>query len=205
MASHGFPPTRSGRCNTLSSKPELRDRALRQRDAIDAGFRSRADAAIARRVAPLLAGLAPSGLAAYVAMRSEVDPTPIVAEARKLGAAIALPAVLPGGGLVFRRYGRDDPLVPGGFGTRVPRSGAPEIVPDVIIVPLVGFDRHGTRIGYGKGHYDRTIGTLRQRGAEPVLIGVAFSAQEVDTIPHEPHDVRLDLIVTEAEILDFRT
>lgn len=188
----------------MASKPELRDRALSRRDATDPDFRSRADAAIARRVAPLLAALAPRGLAAYVAMRSEVDPAPIVAEARKLGAVVGLPAVLPGGGLVFRRHERGDPLVPGGFGTRVPPAGTAEILPDVILVPLVGFDRNGTRIGYGKGHYDRTIAALRERGAAPVLIGVAFSAQEVETIPHEPHDVRLDVIVTEAETLDFR-
>lgn len=188
----------------MASKPELRERALRQRDATDADFRSRADAAIARRAAPLLAALSPRGLAAYVAMRSEVDPAPLVAAARKLGAVVGLPVVLPQGGLAFLRHERDDPLVPGGFGTLVPVAGAPEIVPDVIIVPLVGFDRRGTRIGYGKGHYDRTIGVLRQRGASPVLIGVAFSVQEVDTIPHEPHDIRLDVIVTETEILDFR-
>ena len=84
------------------------------------------------------------------------------------------------------------------------RDRAPEIVPDVIVVPLVGFDRHGTRIGYGKGHYDRTIAGLRAGGTAPVLIGVAFSAQEVETIPHEPHDVRIDVIATENEILDFR-
>ena len=70
------------------------------------------------------------------------------------------------------------------------------------VVPVVGFDRAGTRLGYGKGHYDRTIAALRARGRRPPLIGIAFSVQEVDTIPHEPHDVRLDLIVTENGILD---
>jgi 5-formyltetrahydrofolate cyclo-ligase len=67
---------------------------------------------------------------------------------------------------------------------------------------LVGFDTAGTRLGYGKGHYDRTIAALRARGLRPPLIGIAFSVQEVDTIPHEPHDVRLDLIVTENGIID---
>ena len=143
-------------------------------------------------------------LAAYVAMRSEVDPAAPIADSHARGVAIALPAVLPGGGLAFRRYAPGDPLVPGGFGTRVPVEAAPVLDPDMVLVPLVGFDRAGTRIGYGKGHYDRTIAALRARGRAPTLVGVAFSAQEVDTIPHEPHDVRLDLIVTEREILDFR-
>ncbi len=188
----------------MASKSELRDRALRQRDATHPEFRAGASAAIAARVLPLVANLAPRGLAAYVAMRSEVDPAAIVDGARKRGVAVGLPVVLSGGGLAFLRHEARDPLVPGGFGTRVPQAGAPEIAPDIIVVPLVGFDRHGTRIGYGKGHYDRTIAALRRRGIAPLLVGVAFSVQEVDTIPHEPHDVRLDLIVTEIETLDFR-
>lgn len=137
-------------------------------------------------------------------MRSEADPAPLVAAAHAHGIAIGLPVVLPGGGLVFRRYEPGHDLVPGGFGTRVPVDAAPAVEPDVVIVPLVGFDRAGTRLGYGKGHYDRTIAALRDRGVVPALIGVAFSVQEVDTIPHEPHDVRLDVIVTETETLDLR-
>lgn len=189
----------------MASKSELRARALERRDATGPDFRSRASAVIAARVVALLAGFAPRSLAAYVAMRSEVDPAAIVAAARDRGIAVGLPVVLPEGGLAFLRHEADDPLHPGGFGTSVPAAHAVPVEPEVIIVPLVGFDRSGTRIGYGKAHYDRTIARLRARGLAPVLIGVAFSAQEVDTIPHEPHDVRLDLIVTETEILDFRT
>ncbi len=136
-------------------------------------------------------------------MRSEVDPAAIVAAAHDRGIAVALPVVVPGG-LVFRRYEPGHVLVPGGFGTMIPVEAAPALDPDVIIVPMVGFDRHGTRIGYGRGHYDRAVAALRARGRDPALIGVAFSAQEVDTIPHEPHDIRLDAIVTENEILEFR-
>jgi 5-formyltetrahydrofolate cyclo-ligase len=188
----------------LASKSELRDRALRQRDATDPHYRSEASAAIAGRVWPLVVARRPGVLAAYVGMRSEVDPAPLVAAAHAAGILVGLPAVLPAGGLVFRRHEPGDLLVPGGFGTMVPPEAAPPVDPDVVIVPLVGFDRTGTRLGYGKGHYDRTIAALRARGLSPTLIGVAFSRQEVDTIPHEPHDVRLDVIVTETGILDPR-
>jgi 5-formyltetrahydrofolate cyclo-ligase len=186
----------------LASKSELRDQALRRRDATDPAFRTEASAAIAARAAPLFAALSPRRIAAYVAMRSEADPLPIVAAAHRLGAEIALPVIAPGATLVFRRYEPGHRLVPGGFGTMVPVEAAPLLDPDIIIVPVVGFDRSGVRLGYGKGHYDRTIAALRARGRRPPLIGIAFSVQEVDTIPHEPHDVRLDLIVTETEILD---
>ena len=135
-------------------------------------------------------------------MRSEVDPAPLADAAHADGITVGLPVVLPGGGLVFRRHEPGHVLVPGGFGTMIPVEAAPAIEPDVIVVPLVGFDRSGTRLGYGKGHYDRTIAALRARGRSPRLVGVAFSVQEVDTIPHEPHDVRLDVIVTETETLD---
>jgi 5-formyltetrahydrofolate cyclo-ligase len=186
----------------LASKSELRDRALRQRDATDPQYRAAASAAIAARAWPLVTARGPRVLAAYVAMRSEVDPAPLAAVAHADGITVGLPVVLPGGGLVFRRHEPGHVLVPGGFGTMVPVEAAPPVDPDVIIVPLVGFDRSGTRLGYGKGHYDRTIAALRARGLAPRLVGVAFSAQEVDTIPHEPHDVPLDVIVTETETLD---
>jgi 5-formyltetrahydrofolate cyclo-ligase len=186
----------------LASKSELRDQALRRRDATDPAFRAKASAAIAAHVAPLIAALAPQRIAAYVAMRSEADPMPIVEAAHRHGAEIALPVIAPGASLVFRRYEPGHTLIPGGFGTMVPVEAAPLLVPDLIIVPVVGFDTGGARLGYGKGHYDRTIAALRAHGLRPPLIGIAYSVQEVDTIPHEPHDVRLDLIVTENGILD---
>jgi 5-formyltetrahydrofolate cyclo-ligase len=188
----------------LASKSELRQQAMARRDATDAAYRSGASAAIASRAAPLIAALAPRSIAAYVAMRSEADPLPIVEAAHWQGIAIGLPVIAPGATLVFRRFEPGHTLLPGGFGTMVPVEDAPVVAPDLVIVPVVGFDRAGTRLGYGKGHYDRAIAALHARGRNPPLVGIAFSVQEVDSIPHEPHDVRLDAIVTENETLDFR-
>ena len=110
---------------------------------------------------------------------------------------------VPAGTIVFRRFMPGDTLVAGGFGTTFPSAQAPTVEPDVIILPVVAFDRAGMRLGYGRGFYDRAIARQREAGREPKLLGIAFAVQEVTGIPHEPHDVRLDWIVTDKEILDF--
>ena len=111
------------------------------------------------------------------------------------------PAGLPAGG-DWARTNRSNcgsgktgqPLYPSGFGTLAPSEVAPIVEPDIVVMPLLGFDRHGTRLGYGKGYYDRT---LAQMGTKPLLVGYAFAAQELDFIPREAHDVPLDMLVTE--------
>lgn len=188
----------------MASKSELRDQALSRRDGTDPAFRAHASATIAARVLPLVTALAPRTIAAYVAMRSEADPLAIVEAAHWQGVEIGLPVIAPGTSLAFRRFEPGHRLVPGGFGTMIPVEDAPVVEPDLVIVPVVGFDREGTRLGYGKGHYDRAIAALRRSGRNPTLVGIAFSVQEVVKIPHEPHDVGLDVIATENETLDFR-
>ena len=91
-------------------------------------------------------------------------------------------------------------LETGGFGLREPGAAAPEVLPDILIVPLLAFDRRGHRIGYGAGYYDMTIASLRARKSI-VAIGVAFAAQEVAEIPATPRDARLDLVLTEREVI----
>jgi 5-formyltetrahydrofolate cyclo-ligase len=89
------------------------------------------------------------------------------------------------------------------WGIREPTPAAPEVFPDILIVPLLVFDRRGHRIGYGAGYYDMTIARLREM--KPVTaIGIAFAAQEIDEVPTTPRDARLDLVLTEREIIDLR-
>jgi 5-formyltetrahydrofolate cyclo-ligase len=192
------------RLTTAKSKPALRAEALARRDALSNEARAEASIALAARCWPLIAEYAPKSLAGYFPMRSECDVRPILAAADEEGIDVALPVILPGRSLVFRRYDPLSALIAGGFGTSMPDSNALTIDPELIIVPVVGFDRQGTRLGYGAGHYDRTIAAMHAAGRRPPLIGVAFAAQEVDTIPHESHDIRLDLVVTEKEVMDFR-
>ena len=96
-----------------------------------------------------------------------------------------------------------DPLVSGVWGIREPPPEAAEVYPDILIVPLLAFDRFGHRVGYGAGYYDMTIARLR--AMKPVTaIGLAFAAQEIDQVPATPRDAALDLVLTERDIIDLR-
>ena len=117
------------------------------------------------------------------------------------GAARALPVVVvreqP---LVFRLHEPGQPLAPDALGILAPAPSAPQAWPDVVFTPVLAFDRQGGRLGQGGGHYDRTLEALRAR--HPVLvIGLAYAGQEVDAVPTEPHDQRLDAILTETGYL----
>ncbi|SFP16064.1 5-formyltetrahydrofolate cyclo-ligase [Tranquillimonas alkanivorans] len=138
-------------------------------------------------------------LSGYMPIRTEIDPLPVMAEAAEHG-PVGVP-VIEGKGLplTFRSWTPHCTLVEGPFGAMIPASGEP-VVPEVLIVPLVAFDRAGGRLGYGGGFYDRTLAGLRAAG--PVTaIGFAFAAQEDEGLPREETDQPLDLIVTEAEII----
>ena len=104
---------------------------------------------------------------------------------------------------VMRRYAFGDALVKGVWNIRVPPPEAPEVEPDVLLAPLLAFDRNGNRLGYGAGYYDMTIAALRAK-KRVVAVGIAFAAQEFDVVPTTPRDVRLDLVLTERETIDIR-
>ena len=178
----------------------MTDLAARKAEARRAAFGARKSAFAAGQgeaCAHLLAALtrfSGAPLAGYLPIRTEIDPRPAMAAHR---GAVGVP-VIAGEGLplTFRSWTPETPLISGPFGAYVPETGA-EITPRVLIVPLVAFGRRGFRLGYGGGFYDRTLERLRAAG--PVTaIGFAFAAQELDTVPTEPTDQPLDLIVTET-------
>lgn len=139
----------------------------------------------------------PVPLAGYMPIRTEMDPRPAMAAHT---GPVAVPVVTgTGAPLIFHRWRPDMPMVPGAFGAPVPQI-AEELVPRVLIVPLLAFDRRGFRLGYGGGFYDRTLETLRRAGPVTAM-GFAFAAQEVPMVPTEPTDQPLDLIVTEQGII----
>lgn len=185
------------------AKARLREEARARRTALAAAARAEASAAIADRAIPLIERLGPEVLAAYFAVRSEVDTRAILAWAERAGLPVALPAIEGNGGLAFRRFRADEALAAGGFGIPTPLAEAEAMLPDVLIVPMLAFDRTGTRLGYGRGHYDRAIAHLRNHRVHVRLVGVAFAVQEVAAVPAEVHDVRMDFIVTEAETIDL--
>jgi 5-formyltetrahydrofolate cyclo-ligase len=133
-------------------------------------------------------------IAAYCPVRSEFDCMPLVRRLAAEGWVSALPVIDGDAPLRFRRWHLDAPLRPGPFGIPEPVDGAP-VLPDVLLVPLLAFDRRCYRLGYGGGHYDRTLAVLRSQGGA-TAIGLAFDAQEVAQVPVCPYDERLDWILT---------
>ncbi len=138
-------------------------------------------------------------VSAYWPIRSEIDPRPLLHALITAGHRIALPCTPPASAdapLTFRLWTPADPLSPAAFALHEPPQGAERVEPDVVLAPLLAFDRTGARLGYGKGHYDRTLAALRSR-RPTVAIGLAFAAQEVARVPTDAHDVALDGIATE--------
>ncbi|POF31130.1 5-formyltetrahydrofolate cyclo-ligase [Roseibium marinum] len=134
-------------------------------------------------------------VAGFWPIRDEVDPRPLMDALRRKGHPLCLPVVAEPH-LIFRTLERGAELAAAGFGTMGPGPGAAAVRPQVLLMPLAGFDAAGNRIGYGKGHYDTAIAALEKTG--PLLcIGLAFAVQEVDRVPAEEHDKPLTGILTE--------
>jgi 5-formyltetrahydrofolate cyclo-ligase len=165
----------------------------RRKQAFDGGDPGPAIA----RLTALLAAHAGKVLAGYMPMRTEIDPLPAMAAYE---GPVCVPVIAgKDQPLTFREWTAGAEMIEGPFGARVPKNGR-WLEPDVLIVPLVAFGRHGERLGYGGGFYDRTLDGLRAR--RPTLaIGYAWAAQQAADLPLEPTDQPLDLIVTEMELL----
>jgi len=136
-------------------------------------------------------------VAAYWPINDEFDCRELMLKLERCGYDLALPVVVgPGLPLVFRRYQNGMNLKSGPFQTRHPAPSEAELTPDVILCPLLAFDKSGARLGYGGGYYDRTLQQLKK--THPVLaIGLGFAAQELDDVPMTSHDMKLDGVITE--------
>ena len=184
-------------------KVALRRQALARREALPPQLRAAAAEAIAARPFPL--AVAPGTIVSgFTPMKSEINPLPLLRKLADAGATLALPVVAgKGKPLILRAWRFGEPLRSGVWGIREPKPDAPEIAPDILIVPLLAFDRRGHRIGYGAGYYDLTIAALRARKTI-IAAGIAFAAQEIAEVPTTPRDARLDLVLTEREVIDCR-
>lgn len=137
-------------------------------------------------------------IALFWPIRDEIDSKPLLLALMDAGQTVCLPRVVAEDApLVFRIWEPDTALFEAGFGALAPGENAPAAEPDIIVIPLLGFDGFGTRLGYGRGYYDRTIAGMSKK---PLLVGYAFAIQELPAIPRAAHDVPLDLIVTEAGV-----
>lgn len=140
-------------------------------------------------------------VALFASLADEIPTRPVFDLLHDLGRSALLPRIVRGDGLVFAGLARWEDLRPGPFGVGEPRADAPrvELGPgDLVLVPGLGFDRRGRRLGRGGGHYDRTF---PPGAAAPALLGLAFACQLVDEIPSGAHDRWMDGIVTEQGVL----
>lgn len=140
-----------------------------------------------------------SVVSGFLPIGSELNVLPLLDAVRAVGCAVCLPCVVaPAQPLVFRLWQPGDTLITEPFGTKAPAESAEAVAPDILIVPMLAFDRAGYRLGYGGGFYDRSLEFLR-REKSVLAVGAAFSGQEVRTVPRGPFDQALDLVVTEVE------
>jgi len=139
-------------------------------------------------------------ISAFWPLADELDTRPLIMALSARGHRIGLPVVVKKGQpLLFRLWAPGTELVQGNFRVMTPPPDAPELVPSLLIVPLLAFDRAGYRLGYGGGFYDRTLAKLRAAGGNILAVGVALSVQEVPSVPRDDTDQPLDWIVTERE------
>jgi 5-formyltetrahydrofolate cyclo-ligase len=137
-------------------------------------------------------------VAGYWAVGSEIDLSPLLCELDEEGWSVALPVVVENDApLIFRRWHSGDELLKGPLNTLQPKPGRDEVIPDVVLLPLLAFDDERYRLGQGGGFYDRTLEQLKSREGGVISIGIAFAAQRVEAVPRDQYDQRLDFIVTE--------
>jgi 5-formyltetrahydrofolate cyclo-ligase len=188
---------------TQTPKAQLRSVTLAQRDAMPADERQRAAEVLATRTFPIAV---PQGavVSGFMPMRTEINPLPLMRRLAAAGAQLALP-VIQGRGkpLLMRAWSFGAPLEARQWGIKEPLDAAPIVEPDILLVPLACFDRTGHRIGYGAGYFDKTIRALWAK-KRVTAIGLAFAAQEIPRVPATDFDERLDLVLTEREVIDLR-
>ncbi len=185
---------------SLASKAAIRKAILAKRNATSPEWRAMASADLARHAFPHVSSGPGGPVAGYWPYKSEADPRPLMALLGHYGRTLALP-VIEHPDVIFRRWIEGVDLVDAGFGTLGPDGSADLQRPAILLVPMAAFDSAGHRIGWGQGHYDRVIERLLVDGEPLLTVGIAFSFQQVDHVPAEPHDRPLDLVVTELGLV----
>lgn len=187
--------------NVVKSKPALRKEARLCRESL-----ARSCPDFAQRIAdfvddlPIVTGAVVAG---YFARDSEAGVGAMMSALAARGHPLAMPAITHGNSLVFRAWSAGDPTSRNAYGIEEPLAGSASVIPDVVFVPLLAFDSRGHRLGYGAGHFDRALESLRASGRPVLAIGVAYAGQEIDFIPDSAHDQPLDLLVCETGMRRF--
>lgn len=192
----------------MLSKITLREQLCAKRKAISAQEIHSAASLAAAALSHDAQFLASKHIACYLAYAGEIETQPIIDLIWRLGKICYLPLLHPDReqGLYFVAYHPGDTLIVNRFGIAEPSAslaqGFPVDALDLVVLPLVGFDREGHRLGMGGGYYDRTFAT-RVQGAKPRLLGYAYACQGTASLPHDPWDIPLDYALTEQGITTF--
>ena len=187
----------------MDDKQSLRDRLIGERKNHFAAHGKAAARKLAAH-APALELSKESLIAPYLPMGSEMDVRPLMAALVAQGHELCLPVCLaPHAPVIFRRYATGDALAADAMGIDAPLDEAQTVQPDLVLLPLLGFDASGMRLGRGGGYYDRTLAALRAARRDIMACGVAFHMQMVDKCPSAPHDQVLDAVLTEIGLIRF--
>ncbi|MGD9507823.1 MAG: 5-formyltetrahydrofolate cyclo-ligase [Geminicoccaceae bacterium] len=180
-------------------KRELRRRVGEHRRAIDPGPRADASRAAAWHGLRALPWRERRRVALFWPLLDEIDTLPLLHALHWLGAEPLLPRMQGRGRpLVFHRWTPDLDLIEGPFRVREPPPGLPPVLPEIVLAPLLAFDAHGNRLGYGAGFYDVTFAAISAAGGDPIRCGLCFAGQEVEEVPADVNDIPLQQVVTEA-------
>ena len=186
-----------GNRGAQSRKASLRDEFLRRRQIIPADLKDTTRWKVINHLRTLISQVSPGVVALYHPRGTDIDLHPLAEELWRAGQTVALPRVpCYGHPMTFNIWLPDDPLSPDALG--IPAADGAEIWPALMVVPMLGYNRRGYRLGIGGGYYDRTIKALPL----PILtVGVCYTELEIADFPSEYADIRLDTIVTGREII----
>ncbi len=189
-----------------TKKQQLREQARMTRSNITQSISTTEDKAFRKNIHQLLDSISNwSVISGYLAIGDEIDPEPILEEVLGFEKTSVLPVVIANKQpLIFRSWRPGQALERGPLNTRHPLVEAEQIDPDVLLVPLLAFDRRGFRLGWGGGFYDRTIAELVAQGRSITTIGIAYSGQEIDFVPQDAYDQRVDYVVTERGVISTK-
>ncbi len=194
----------------MTDKSALRRRFTELRGSLTASERARAEASVYEKLFALPAWRETAVICGYISIRGELNTAPILRRAADEGKTVALPVTVTGaseGRMVFRALPEGDPdrLTPARFGIPEPDGSCPaltlgELSRALILVPALAFDRDGYRLGYGGGYYDRFLDGLRSAGIPITAVGLTFSVCRVPSLPREPHDLPVHVIIDERSV-----
>lgn len=187
--------------NLQDQKKAARADAATIRKLAHEALGSHAGLALASQEFPVKPEAGRSVVSAFHPFRTEIDTRPLLGKLVADGWTTALPIIMGAGlPLVFRRWFPGEPTISADMNIMRPLDDAPEVAPDVLIVPLLAFDAEGFRVGYGGGFYDRTLAVLRAK-KKITAIGVGYSVQQVAHVPHDELDQPVDFVMTEVGVL----